>query len=75
MSFGTSNGSDEDDSEPELFITAKSVLELSSCSDSGVNVSDVSSYRPADHEQVDSHNKIQYHPFVHVLLMVFSKGC
>ena len=49
MSFGTSNGSD---SEPEFVIpvTPKQVM-ISSGSDSGVNVSDVSSYRPADEEQ------------------------
>ena len=49
MSFGTSNGSD---SEPEFVIpvTAKQVM-TSSGSDSGVNVSDVSSFRPADEEQ------------------------
>ena len=53
MSFGTSNDSDVD-SDPEMFITAKSALEQSSCcSDSGVNVSDGSSYRPADHESFE----------------------
>ena len=57
LSFGTSNGSDVD-SDPEMFITAKSALEQSSCcSDSGVNVSDGSSYRPADHESFEEQDE------------------
>ena len=57
MSFGTSNGSDGE-SDTELFITAKSALEQSSCcSDSGVNVSDGSSYRPADHESFEEQDE------------------
>ena len=52
VSFGTSNDSDN---EPELLITAKSMIEdFSFYSDSGVNVSEGSSYRPADHDPMDT---------------------
>ena len=58
VSFGTSNDTSDADSdgEPWLYIPAKSSMlgDSSFCSDSGVNVSEGSSYRPGDHDPSDS---------------------